>query len=102
MTAKRLFKLIDQYSRNVHDCLLAEMDVNEQLTAYTLCFCPIRSNLNDPYACRYRYLEIDAEEIHSLNRTRSLPVTIIDLLDTELTLLRLNLLLGVGVTKLRR
>ena len=86
MTAKRLFKLVDQYSRNVHNCYLAEMDASERLTAYTLCFRPLRSD--DPYACRY--LEIDAEEIHTLNRIRSLPATITDLLDAELTLLRLN------------
>jgi len=90
MTSTRLFKLLDQYSRNVHNCFLAEMDVNEQLTAYTLCFRPLRLNSSDHYACRY--LEIDTEEIHALNRTRSLPVTITGLLDAELTLLGLNLL----------
>lgn len=66
------------------------MDLNEQLTAYRLCFRPIRSSSTDLYACRY--LEIDAEEIHTLNRARSVPVTITDLLDVELTPLRLNLL----------
>jgi hypothetical protein len=89
MTLKRLFKLLDEYSRNVHNCFLAEMNVNEQLIVYSLCFRPLRSNSSDPYACRY--VEIDAEEIHTLNRTRSLPVTITDLLDAELTPLRPNL-----------
>lgn len=90
MTLKRLFKLLDEYSRNVHNCFLAEMNVNAQLTVYSLCFRPLRSHSSDPYA--YRYVEIDAEEIHALNRVRSLPATITDLLDEELTPLRLNLL----------
>jgi hypothetical protein len=66
------------------------MDLNEELTAYSLWFRPIRSSLSDPYACRY--LEIDAGEAHTLNRARSLPTAITDLLDAELTPLRLNLL----------
>ena len=90
MTIQRLFKLLDEYSRNVHNCFLAEMNVNEQLTVYSLCFRPIRSNSSDPYA--YRYVEIDAEEVHAVNRARSVPETITGLLNEELTLLRLNLL----------
>ncbi len=90
VTLQRLFKLLDEYSRNIHNCFLAEMNVNEQLTVYSLCFRPIRSNSSDPYACRY--VEIDAEEVHALNRARSLPIAITNLLDEELAQLRLNLL----------
>ena len=55
----RVFKLIDEYSRDQHRCFVTEMFLKEATSGYTLCFRPIATQRDSPnrYACRYLYLE---------------------------------------------
>ncbi len=86
----RVFKLLDDYSRNRHNCFLAEMFLNQAQTAYTLCFRPVNKNKNSPdrYACRYLHLE--ASELKIAAEKGSIGASTIEELDKELPLLGLT------------
>jgi hypothetical protein len=82
---KRLFKLLDKYSRNAHSCFLAEMTSTDE--GYSLCFRPIggEAKSEERYACRYLVIGID--EARVLSSRRLLTESIASWLDTELPLL---------------
>jgi hypothetical protein len=78
------FQIIDDYSRQNHQCFVAEMFLNEDQTRYILCFRPatVWKTSANQYACRYVYLV--TSEVRKLEQTRELSDSIKVLLDKEL------------------
>jgi hypothetical protein len=84
----RVFKLLDEYSRDRHNCFVSEMFLNESKTAYTLCFRRTDVNRDSPdrYACRYFHLQ--ASEVNTIAEEGTLTASIAEQLDKELPGLR--------------
>ena len=41
----RLFKVLDGYAKNHHECFLAELDLHKKADEYVVCFRPIRTSV---------------------------------------------------------
>jgi len=82
-----VFKLLDEYSRENHQCFIAEMDPrNDARTEYSLCFRPTNESINpDHFACRY--LRFSTEQFEPISQSGVLPVAITEQLDKELAAL---------------
>jgi hypothetical protein len=80
----RLFKVLDGYAKNHHECFLAELDLHEETDEYVVCFRPIRTSVDSVsrYACRYLRMEIS--EAREIIRAGMLPVSVANLLDEQL------------------
>ena len=80
-----VFKLLDNYSRERHDCFIAEFFPNAAKTEYNVCFRPVgsdRDSLNR-YSCKY--LRIGLAEVAALVESEMLNTHIQEMLDRELT-----------------
>jgi hypothetical protein len=78
-----VFRLIDDYSRNKHQCFVAEFDFDEADNDYRLCFRPTGGTKDSPrYACRYLHIGIRC--IMEAAETKELPASMTEQLDREL------------------
>jgi hypothetical protein len=86
----RFFELLDSYARIQHKCFLAEMTLWTEALGYTLCLRPINALDDSParYACKY--LKVPVDEVRNAGSKRSLPASITDRLDSELSELNLE------------
>lgn len=84
----RVFKALDDYARNKHQCFLAEMFLNDTGTEYILCFRPADGSKNSPGRFACRYLRIQMSEIGSVVQTETIPISLAEELDRELLALR--------------
>jgi hypothetical protein len=81
------FKLFYEYARKQHNCFLAEMFLRTQETGYYLCLRPVsvRQDSSSRYKCKY--LLIPADQVRSAAETGTLPVSLIERVDLELSAL---------------
>ncbi|HEV2233470.1 MAG TPA: hypothetical protein VGV68_08720 [Terriglobia bacterium] len=78
-----VFKLLDDYSRNKHQCFVAEFELDTAETYYPVCFRPTGGTKDSPrFACRY--LHIGIIEVTEAAERKELPASVIELLDKEL------------------
>jgi hypothetical protein len=79
----RVFKLLDEYSRDRHSFFVTEMFLSEAKTVYTLCFRPIGVKSDSPnrYACRY--LHLGASEVKAVAEEGKLTASVTEKLDEE-------------------
>lgn len=79
-----VFKLLDSYSRNQHQCFVAEFDLDKAESYYRVCFRPTRVTKDSPnrYACRY--LHIGISDIMEAVKRKELPASVVEQLDKEL------------------
>ena len=79
----RAFKLLDDYSRQNHQCFVAELFLDSNRIEYVVCFRPTNESINpDQFACRY--LKIETGEFDLISQIGALPISIIEELDKEL------------------
>lgn len=80
----RVFKLLDEYSRDRHKCFVTEMDRNDARQTYLICFRPIGVKVDSPnrYACRYFHFAVS--EINKAAEQGTLTASITEKLDKEL------------------
>ena len=79
----RAFKLLDEYSRQNHQCFVAELFLGSNRIEYVVCFRPSNESINpDQFACRY--LKIGTAQFELISQTGVLPISIIEELDKEL------------------
>ena len=84
----QIFKALDHYARNKHQCFLAEMFLNDAGTEYILCFRPTDASKDSPSRFVCRYLRIQMGEIGSVVQTETIPIYLAKKLDRELLALR--------------
>jgi hypothetical protein len=85
---RKLFKLLNNYSKARHRCFLAEMFLDASGEEYILCFRPADAEMisTNRYACKY--LRIPAEEGFAVAKAGLLSNEIVEMLDTDLPSLR--------------
>jgi hypothetical protein len=78
-----VFSLLDDYSRNKHQCFVAEFFLDSAKTKYHACFRPTGGSKERPrYTCRY--LDVSFEQVAEAAEKRMLPASVVELLDREL------------------
>lgn len=83
----QIFRLLDSYSRNRHNCFLAEMFLNKQGTEYFLCFRPVTSSRESSKAFAHRYLRVDRDQALGMGHANVLTKSTTEMLDHELSIL---------------
>jgi hypothetical protein len=80
----RVFKLLDEYSRDRHNCFLSEMFLNEAKTGYTLCFRPVSAKPDSADRFAHRYLHFKVSEVKMAAEKEMLMDSVTEELDREL------------------
>jgi len=83
-----LFKLLDEYVRNHHQCSLTEMFVGRDKSQYSLCFRPTDVAKDDPSRFACRYVTVDVQEALASTSALRLSPKMAAVLDKELSPLR--------------
>jgi hypothetical protein len=81
---RKLFALLDDYSKKHHRSFVAELFLNKTRTEYTVCFRPmdIESDSSNRYACQY--LQLKTEEAELAVQTNEISASMREMLDKEL------------------
>lgn len=78
------FQLVDEYSRKHHQCFVSEMFPTKDESEYTLCFRPLRANLESANRFNCQYLRVTGGEVRAVGRGGQLGRLLIDKLQSEL------------------
>ena len=84
----RIFKALDHYARDKHQCFVAEMFLSKAGAEYIFCFRPADGGKDSPGRFACRYLRIQIGEIESIAQTEIIPISVAEKLDRELLALR--------------